>query len=379
MKKVLLFVVAAMFVTLSCTKPSPAKAEDPGKEQPSKEDPETPGTTEGKVEISAETQALITEGIVFSAQGETVQIKFKATADWTVETTDVKSGSEWLSASPASGKASDAVTVTLTASSNDVEQDRSASVKIVCGKDSKDFTVSQEAAAHVLSFNDYMLPDKIILYDDQWIPSSENITITPSGAGKVDVDYVCKEDPAQGNSCIKWVLPKGAFTTEHFVRLDFAPYIDLSAFEKSGYSIEFKVKSNWWINGNVFQVILRDSPENEDKTPWLYSQNVIHNFDADTPKSAEEPDGTLHPDTWYQISIPLDEMWGKNKELDGTAVDWSGKSLRDGSTNGKWLPDLKALATFGFYAKSPTIPEGDEIIVWFDDIQICAPTITPKP
>lgn len=230
-----------------------------------------------------------------------------------------------------------------------------------------------------LTFDNYVLESKVILYDDQWIPSSETITITATGTGKETVDFACTETPYEGSKCIKWVVNPSNKTDR--IELSFSPFIDLSSYEAKGYAIEFAVKSNWWIGGNDFCVVLRDSKENADKTEWEYRANAIHEYDENTPKTPETPDGTMAPDQWYRVSIPLDEMWGKNTEINGTEVDWSSKTLKDASsaTPSKWLPDLKALGKFAFNRWGGAAhPDGEDVVIYFDDIRICERSFVPN-
>ena len=227
-----------------------------------------------------------------------------------------------------------------------------------------------------LTFSDYISETKAILYDDQWVPSAETITITVSGKGKENVDFDCTENPFQGSKCIKWVMNCPVGSPADFIRLTFDPLIDFSGYEKKGdYCVEFAIKTNWWITGNVFNVQLRDSKNNVDGKPYLYQQNAIQDFDEDTPVTDDSPEGTIPPGNWHRVSIPLNQIWGINNDPEGelTQDDWrdNAKTTRN-STGSKWLPDLAGLGSLTFKSKaSAKNPEETDLIVWIDEIQIC--------
>ena len=228
------------------------------------------------------------------------------------------------------------------------------------------------------TFADYISETEAILYDDQWVPSSETVTVTATASGKVEVDFACTEEPYEGTRCIKWVMNCPVGTPADFIRLTFDPLIDFSGYEKSGCSVEFAIKSNWWINGNVFSCQLRDSQNNVDGKPYLYQQNAIQEFDEDTPKSEESPEGTIPPGEWHRVSITLNEFWGVNNDPAGglTKDDWGSavKTTRD-SSGDKWLPDLAGLGSLTFLSKAQAKnPEETELIIWIDEIKICAPS-----
>lgn len=226
------------------------------------------------------------------------------------------------------------------------------------------------------TFADYITEEEAVLYDDRWVPSSDEITVTATGAGKLDVDFACKEDPYEGENCIKWVMNCPVGTPADFIRLTFDPLVDLSGLEKKGnYCVEFAIKSNWWINGNVFNLQLRDSDKNVDGKPYLYQQNVIQDFDEDTPKSEESPEGTIPPGGWHRVSIPLNQIWGINNDPEGglTKDDWTkdAKTTRN-SSGDRWLPDLAGFGSLTFQSKAQAKdPEETDLIIWLDEIKIC--------
>ena len=227
-----------------------------------------------------------------------------------------------------------------------------------------------------LTFSNYIFETKAILYDDQWVPSSETVTITASGSGKENVDFACTQDPFRGSKCIKWVMNCPVGSSADCITLNFDPLIDFSGYEKKGdYCVEFAIKSNWWINGNVFTLQLRDSENNVDKKPYLYQQNAIQDFDEATPITPDSPEGTIPPGSWHRVSIPLNQIWGVNNDPEGglTSDDWATavKTTRN-STGDKWLPDLAGFGSLTFKSKAQAKnPEESDLIIWIDEIQIC--------
>ena len=206
----------------------------------------------------------------------------------------------------------------------------------------------------------------IILYDDAWLSSSSDVTVSATGVGKDDVlDYACTESPYHGQKCIKWKINS---STQN-ICLNFSNYIDLSDYEAAGYSLEFKVKCSDWINGNVFYAMMKDSSYG-GWTPWLYSQNAIHKFDK-----AKTGNNSLDPDQWWPISISLDQLWGQTKDFTdgGATVTWDATTHpHTDSSSSRWLPDMNKLGVIGFWGKASA-----EYTLWFDDIRICAPSFTP--
>lgn len=97
---------------------------------------EKPEGGNGSVSLHSEAEMTLP-----AAETDSV-ISFTATADWiaTVE------GGEWLSISPASGKAGE-ISATLSAAANGEADARTATVRISCGTDEATVTVTQEGAA----------------------------------------------------------------------------------------------------------------------------------------------------------------------------------------------------------------------------------------
>lgn len=97
---------------------------------------ETSDNGDGSVFLHSEAEMTLP-----AAETDTV-ISFTATADWTATV----EGGEWLSISPASGKAGE-ISATLSAAANGEADARTATVNITCGTDEATVTVTQEGAA----------------------------------------------------------------------------------------------------------------------------------------------------------------------------------------------------------------------------------------
>ena len=121
MKK-LLFLAALCLAAFACG----------SKEDPKEEQPATITLPEG----------LADTGVDLGFDGMPVKFVITSTADWTLETEDVKSSS-WLKLDPLSGKGGQPVTVTVSASENTTEKERLAKVTVKSVKNSKTFTVKQ--------------------------------------------------------------------------------------------------------------------------------------------------------------------------------------------------------------------------------------------
>ena len=97
---------------------------------------EKPEGGNGSVSLHSEAEMTLP-----AAETDTV-ISFTTTTDWTAAV----EGGEWLSISPASGKAGE-ISATLSAAANGEADARTATVRISCGTDEATVTVTQEGAA----------------------------------------------------------------------------------------------------------------------------------------------------------------------------------------------------------------------------------------
>ena len=116
----ILLTAAVSLAAFSCAKPE----EDKGKDN--KEDDKKPEVVEGKITLADD--ALVV-GLAFAAQPEPIDLEFAATLDWTA-----KASENWLTITPASGKASDKIKVTVTATENTEPDSRTARVVLTCDK-----------------------------------------------------------------------------------------------------------------------------------------------------------------------------------------------------------------------------------------------------
>lgn len=79
---------------------------------------------------------------LLDASGGTITLRFTATADWKATVGNVRASS-WITVSPASGKAGDAL-VTISVAANDGTDERTASVFLDCGDSRETIVVSQK-------------------------------------------------------------------------------------------------------------------------------------------------------------------------------------------------------------------------------------------
>lgn len=132
MKKLfLLSLLASVAVTFAgCEKPEPEQPEEPGQEQPA---PEV-----GKITLESD------EALVFSDNGESHEVSFEATLDWTAAASE-----DFVTVNPASGKAGDAK-VTVTVSANESYDPRTATLTLTSGEDQKTIQITQKQKGALL-------------------------------------------------------------------------------------------------------------------------------------------------------------------------------------------------------------------------------------
>ena len=122
MKKYLYLLLVSLGVAFACEKPEP-----------------TPKPVVGKVTPKTD------EPIIISDEGGSKQIAFDATLDWTATSSE-----SWLTVQPASGKAGQDISITLTAGANQNYDPRTAAVTIKSGEDSKEVQVTQKQKGALL-------------------------------------------------------------------------------------------------------------------------------------------------------------------------------------------------------------------------------------
>ena len=117
-----------MVAMTACNEPEVDNGGDNG----GKTNPPTPVVV-GDVTLSE------TGDLVLGADGGSVRVVFKATKEWSAT-----SSAEWLTLSPSSGAAGDAVTLTVTVAPNEGYDDRDATVTVTCDQVSKTVKVVQK-------------------------------------------------------------------------------------------------------------------------------------------------------------------------------------------------------------------------------------------
>ena len=166
----ILLTAALSLVAFSCDKPE----EDKGKDN--KEDDKKPEVVEGKITLADD--ALVV-GLAFAAQPEPIDLEFATTLDWTAKATE-----NWLTITPASGKASDKIKVTVTATENTEPDSRTASVVLTCDKSTVTVPVVQlQKNAMVLAPETINVPAEGLSHEIK-IMSNVAIEATP------DVDWI---------------------------------------------------------------------------------------------------------------------------------------------------------------------------------------------
>ena len=121
MKKYLYLLLLPFLVLWGCKKPEPE-----------------PEPVKGEVTLKS------SDAIVLSDEGDSKQVSFSATLEWTVSASE-----SWVSLAPKSGQAGDAV-ITVTAGENTAYDPRTATVTIKCGEDSKTVRVTQKQKGALL-------------------------------------------------------------------------------------------------------------------------------------------------------------------------------------------------------------------------------------
>lgn len=93
--------------------------------------------------------SIITNGLVFAAEGNEKSITFTTNTNWTLNIAPTTSGSTWCTASATNGNKGEA-TVRFTTTKNDDYDDRSIAVTIKAGTASKTFTITQKCKEAIL-------------------------------------------------------------------------------------------------------------------------------------------------------------------------------------------------------------------------------------
>jgi len=164
----ILLTAAVSLVAFSCAKPE--------ENNDKKDDGKKPEVVEGKITVSDDALSV---GLAFAAQPEPIDLEFAATLDWTAKATE-----NWLTITPASGKAGDKIKVTVTATENTEPDSRTASVVFTCDKSTVTVPVVQlQKNAMVLAPATIEVPAEGLSHEIK-IMSNVAIEATP------DVDWI---------------------------------------------------------------------------------------------------------------------------------------------------------------------------------------------
>ncbi len=164
----ILLTAAVSLVAFSCAKPE--------ENNDKKDDGKKPEVVEGKITVSDDALSV---GLAFAAQPEPIDLEFAATLDWTAKATE-----NWLTITPASGKAGDKIKVTVTATENTEPDSRTASVVLTCDKSTVTVPVVQlQKNAMVLAPETINVPAEGLSHEIK-IMSNVAIEATP------DVDWI---------------------------------------------------------------------------------------------------------------------------------------------------------------------------------------------
>lgn len=159
---------AVSLVAFSCAKPE--------ENNDKKEDDKKPEVVEGKITVADDALSV---GLAFAAQPDPLDLEFAATLDWTA-----KASENWLTITPASGKAGDKIKVTVTATENTDPDSRKANIVLTCDKSTVTVPVVQlQKNAMVLAPETINVPAEG-LSNEIKIMSNVAIEATP------DVDWI---------------------------------------------------------------------------------------------------------------------------------------------------------------------------------------------
>ena len=251
---------------------------------------EKPDGGDGSVSLHSDAEIALP-----AAEADTV-ISFTATADWTAAV----EGGDWLSVSPASGKAGE-ISATLSATANGEADARTATVNITCGTGKATVTVTQEGAAGeepeepeepeqptgkmpksismvldedgTLYHHDYTFE-----YDEEgrvvsmlFKTDNENFGIPESdykfeyGQNTVNVSIKLAGEDITGSSILEWTLDadgrviKESMTQTVGEEGPYGPYIMNLSYNSDGYleKIESEDTYPWyltWKDGDIFSI-----------------------------------------------------------------------------------------------------------------------------
>jgi DNA repair protein RecN (Recombination protein N) len=117
----ILLTAAVSLVAFSCAKPE--------ENNDKKDDGKKPEVVEGKITVSDDALSV---GLAFAAQPEPIDLEFAATLDWTA-----KASENWLTITPASGKAGDKIKVTVNGNAEEIKENLYGAVQLFSGDEDR--------------------------------------------------------------------------------------------------------------------------------------------------------------------------------------------------------------------------------------------------
>ena len=250
---------------------------------------EKPDGGDGSVSLHSDAEIALP-----AAEADTV-ISFTATADWTAAVED----GEWLSVSPASGKAGE-ISATLSATANNEADARTATVRITCGTDEATVTVTQEGAAGeepeepeepeqptgkmpksismvldeigTIYHHDYTfgydeegrVVSMLFKTDNENFGWPENDYKFEYGQNTVDINIEFRSDELSGLSIAEWTLDSEGRVIKESMTQSFegetsGPYVTNLIYNSDGYLEKTESEDTYpwyltWKNGDIFSI-----------------------------------------------------------------------------------------------------------------------------
>ena len=247
---------------------------------------EKPDGGDGSVSLHSDAEIALP-----AAEADTV-ISFTATADWTAAV----EGGDWLSVSPASGKAGE-ISATLSATANGEADARTATVSITCGTGKATVTVTQEGAAGeepeepeqptgkmprsismvldedgTLYHHDYTfgydeegrVVSMLFKTDNENFGWPENDYKFEYGQNTVDINIEFRSDELSGLSIVEWTLDSEGRVIKESMTQSFegetsGPYVTNLIYNSDGYLEKTESEDTYpwyltWKNGDIFSI-----------------------------------------------------------------------------------------------------------------------------
>ena len=290
---------------------------------------EKPDGGDGSVSLHSDAEIALP-----AAKMDTV-ISFTATADWTAAVED----GEWLSVSPASGKAGE-ISATLSATANGEADARTATVSITCGTGKATVTVTQEGdeEGRVVSM--------LFKTDNGNFGWPENDYKFEYGQNTVDINIEFRSDELSGLSIAEWTLDSEGRVIKESMTQSFegetsGPYVTNLIYNSDGYLEKTESEDTYpwyltWKNGDIFSIEAdRNAPgeemENfpvflteEENTGyfdynWLWSEMyMINPYGYGAPQGLMDMAGRRGT----HLTKPTFQMTESSWSPDGTDQSW---------------------------------------------------------